>query len=142
MSRSSSASIVDVSSGTSVTRVAPEGGDLDDLAAAEEDVGEAEAPADDAAVAEERADVLGAGARGDVEVLRLAAEEEVADAAADEVRLVAGSLEPPDDLGGVGVDAVLVERRVVADEAGAGVALERVAMQAAARPREGRRSRP
>ena len=69
--------------------VAPEGRDLDDLAAAEEDVREAEAPADDAAVAEEGPHVLGAGARGDVEVLRLAAEEQVADAAADQVRLVA-----------------------------------------------------
>ena len=69
--------------------------------------------------------VLGAGARRDVEVLRLAAEEQVADAAADEVGLVAAALEAPDDLGGVGVDALVVERHVVADEAGAGVPLER-----------------
>ena len=88
---------------------------------------EPEAPADDAAVAEERAHVLGAGARRDVEVLGLAAEEEVAHAAADEVGLVAAALEAPDDLGGVGVDAVLVEDDVVADEARAGVALELVA---------------
>ena len=70
-------------------RVAPERGDLDDLAAAEEDVREAEAPPDDAAVAEQGPHVLRPGARRDVEVLRLAAEQQVAHAAADEVRLVA-----------------------------------------------------
>ena len=106
-------------------RVPPEGGDLDDLARAEEHVREAEAAADDAAVAEEGAHVLGARARRDVEVLRLAAEEQVADAAADEIRLEPGALEAAHDLGGVGVDALFDERRVVALEAGAGVAFER-----------------
>ena len=105
-------------------RVAPEGGDLDDLAAAEEHVREAEAPADDAAVAEERAHVFGAGAGRDVEVLRASAEEEVADAAADEVRLEAAALEAANDLGGVGVDALFVEDDVVADEARPRVPLE------------------
>ena len=84
--------------------VAPERGDLDDLAAAEEDVREPEATADDAAVAEERADVVRARARRDVEVLGATVQEEVANAAADEIGLVAGAFEPPDDLRGVGVD--------------------------------------
>ena len=119
----SSSPSLDVFLGGLHRRVAPEGRDLDDLAAAEEDVRQAEAPPDDAAVAEEGAHVLGAGARRDVEVLGLAAEQQVADAAADEVGLVAAALEPADDLGGVGVDAVVVERDVVADEARPGVAL-------------------
>ena len=105
-------------------RVAAEGRDLDDLAGPGADVREPEAAPDDAAVAaEDGADVLRAGARGYVEVLRLAAEEEVTHAAADEVGLVAASLEAPDDLGRVGVDAVLVEGDVVADEPRAEVPL-------------------
>ena len=115
-----------------VRRVAPERRDLDDLAAAEEHVREAEATADDAAVAEERADVVGARAGRDVEVLRAAVQEEIANAAADEVGLEAGALEPPHDLRRVGVDAVFVEGRVVALEAGRLVAQGRGLVAAAA----------
>src|SRR6185312_8744170 len=104
-------------------RVLAKGRDLDHLAAAEEHVGEAEAAADDAAVAEERADVLGARARRDVEVFGPAAEQEIADAAAYEIGLKAVSLEAAYDLGGVGIDRGLVQKRVVPNEAGAFVAL-------------------
>jgi hypothetical protein len=107
--------------------VAPKGGDLDDLAAPEEDVREAKTPPDDPAVPEEGADVLGARARRDVEVLRLSPEEEVADATAHQVGLVAAALEAANDLGGVGIDAVVAEDDVVPYEAGAGVSLEDVA---------------
>ena len=65
--------------------LAAEGRDLDDLAALEPDVGQAEAAADEEGVAEELLDLVGMGVRADVEVGRLAAEEEVADRAADEV---------------------------------------------------------
>ena len=56
-------------------RTLPERGYLDDLAASEEHVGQPETAPDDAAVAEDGANVLGPGARGDVVVLGLAAEE-------------------------------------------------------------------
>ena len=108
-------------------RVAPEGGDLDDLSAPEQDVRQAEAPADDPAVAEEGAHVLRAGARGDVEILGFSPEQEVADAPADKVGLVAAALEAPDHLRGIGIDAVVVQHHAVADQARARVALEGVA---------------
>ena len=73
---------------------APEGRDLDDLAALEQDVREAEAASDDAAVAEQALHVLGTRARRDVEVLRFARQEEVADAAPYEVGLEPGAVLP------------------------------------------------
>ena len=79
---------------------------------------EPEATTDDAAIAEQRAHVVRTSARRDVEVLGTAVQEEVTNAAADEIGLETGALEPPYDLCRVGVDAVLVERRVVALEAG------------------------
>ena len=79
-------------------RRAAEGGDLDDLAAAEEHVHQPEAPADDARVAEERAHVFGARVGGDVEVFGAAAEQQVAHAPADEVGLEAVPRQPAHDL--------------------------------------------
>jgi hypothetical protein len=105
-------------------RVATEGCDLDDLAAAEEHVGEAEAAPDDAAVAKQLPHVLRAGAGADVEVLGLAAEEDVAHAATDQVRLEARALQAAHHTGGVRVDRLLVEGDVVPDEARAGMPLE------------------
>ena len=81
-----------------------ERGDLDDLPSVEEDVGEPEAPADDAAVPEEAADVLRAGVGPDVEVLRGPPRQEIADGAADEVRLEPGPVQAVENLQGVGVD--------------------------------------
>src|SRR5271154_1516971 len=63
--------------------ISPERCDLDDFAP-EEDMGQTKAPADDAAVAEERSNILGPRARGDVEIFWFAAEKEVSDAAPDE----------------------------------------------------------
>ena len=71
--------------------------------------------------------VLGPGAGGDVEVLGLAAEEQVPDAAADQVGLVPGSLEPAHDLRGVGVDAVVVEGNAMPDEPRSRVPFEGIA---------------
>jgi hypothetical protein len=64
-------------------RVGAEGRDLDDLAA-EDHVREAEAPADQAQVAEQRLDLLGRRVGGDVEILRMAADQQVAHGAADQ----------------------------------------------------------
>src|SRR5208282_2325345 len=66
---------------------AAEGRDLDYLASREENMGKAKPPPDDAAIAKERADVFGAGARRDIEVLWLAPEQQVSDTASDEVGL-------------------------------------------------------
>jgi hypothetical protein len=80
-------------------------------------------PADDATVAEEGANILGASAGRDVEVFGLAAQQQVPDAASYEVRLKAASLEAPYDLGRIGVDPVFVEGHVVAHETGTVVPL-------------------
>ena len=92
--------------------VRAEGGDLDDLVV-EEDVREAKAPADDAAVAEELLDVVRPGRGPDVEVLGRALEEKVPDAATDDVGGVAEAAQSLDDLGRVRVDQVRRDRPVV-----------------------------
>ena len=89
--------------------VGAEGRGLDDLRA-EEHVGEAKPPADDARVAERGLDLVRRGAGGDVEVLRLLADEQVADAAADQVGLVAGPGQLAHHAIGIGIDGGAVER--------------------------------
>ena len=93
-----------------VARVGAERRGLDDLRA-EEHVGEPEPAADDPRVAERRLDLVRRRARRDVEVLRRAADEQVAHAAADEVRLVAGAGQLADHAIGIGVDRGAVQRR-------------------------------
>ena len=88
-----------------LARVRAEGGRLDDLRS-EEHVGQAEAPADDAAVSEEPLDLLRRGAGDDVEVLRLEPEEQVPHAAADQVGRVIVAAQPLNDLRGVGIDLI------------------------------------
>ena len=51
-------------------------------------------------------DLFRGGAGDDVEVLRLEAEQEVAHAAAHQVRGVTGVFQPPDDVGRVGIDSI------------------------------------
>ena len=70
-------------------RLLAEGARLDD-GLAEDDVCQAEAAADEEAPWEEALDFARLGVGSDVEVLRLAAEKEVADAAADELGLETG----------------------------------------------------
>ena len=54
------------------------------ISLAEHDVREAEAAADQAAVAEQALDLLGRRVGGDVEILRMAAEQQIAHGAADQ----------------------------------------------------------
>jgi hypothetical protein len=79
--------------------------DLDDLAFGEEDVGEPEPPADETRVAKQPANGLRGRVRADVEILGNAAEKQISDAPADQVRLVARSVEPIQDLQRVRIDA-------------------------------------
>ena len=62
------------------------------------DVDEPEPAPDDEGAAEERLHLLGPGVGGDVEVLGLDAEQEVAHGAADDERLEAGFVQAPRDL--------------------------------------------
>ena len=80
-----------------------EGGDLDVLAS-EENVDEAKAPPDHAGVSEKVAHLLRMGRSGDVEILRLAREHQVAHATADQVGVEAGPGEAIENLEDVGVD--------------------------------------
>ena len=91
-----------------------EGRDLDHLAAAEQDVGEAEAPADEAAVAEQVLDLLRVGRGRDVEILHRAVQQQVAHAAADQVRGVVVAREPAENLQRVLVDPAARDRVLLA----------------------------
>ena len=88
-----------------------EGRHLEDLAALEVHVRQPEAPADEPAVAEQAAHLIGRGAGGDVEVLGLAADEQVAHAPAHQVGLVAALLEAQHHAHRVGVQALRVDVR-------------------------------
>lgn len=82
-----------------VGAVAAEGGDFD--AVPEDD---AEVGADEFGSFEELREFIGAGIGGDVPVLWFAAEEHIADAAADEVGAVAGGVKAVENLSGCGGD--------------------------------------
>jgi hypothetical protein len=94
-------------------RISAKGRDLDDLAALEEDVDQAEAPADDARVAEQLANLLGAGARRDIEVLGAPIEKQIAHTATHEVSLVPVTHEAPENLLDVGIESRVVEDDVI-----------------------------
>jgi hypothetical protein len=96
-------------------RIAPVGRNFDDLSAGEQNVRQSEAPADHATVAEEVANLVRARARGKVEVFRLAAEHQVAHAAAHEVGRVAMSVEAANHFRGILVDEP-TRNRVGVDE--------------------------
>ena len=81
-----------------------------DRLGSELDVGEAEAAADDPAVAEELLDLVGMGRRPDIEVLGAAAEQEVPDAAADQIRRISVFVQPVQDLEGVGINVATRDR--------------------------------
>ena len=65
---------------------------------------EAEATTDDPAVPEEFLDLVGMRGRADVEVFRLAGQQQIANAASDEIRGITRLLKPVQDLQGIGVD--------------------------------------
>ena len=88
--------------------VAPERGDLNRLGT-ELDVGQPEAAADDPAVAERALDLVGLRRRADVEILGPPPQEQVADAATDEIGGVAQLLEPTHHFQRVGVDVAAGE---------------------------------
>ena len=83
--------------------------DLDGLGA-EADVREPEPPADDPAVLEQPLDLVRVRVGADVEVLRPAAEQQVADAAADEVGDVVVLVEPVENLQRVRIDLFAGDR--------------------------------
>src|SRR5439155_20866111 len=68
------------------------------------DVRETEAASDDPAVAEQLLDLMRMGRRSDVDVLRAAAEQQIAHAAADQICGVVMFVEPVQDFEGVGID--------------------------------------
>ena len=72
-----------------VGRIGAVGGDFDHGAVVANDGDDAEGLADGDGLGEQRFDAVGEGVRGDVPVFGRAAEQQVADAAADEIRLVA-----------------------------------------------------
>ena len=76
---------------------------LDDLAA-EHDMRQAKAPPDQARIAKQRPDLIRQRIGGDVEILRMAPEHDVAHAAADQKRLVAGLLQAIEHAQGVAGD--------------------------------------
>ena len=115
-----------------VGRVLPEGGHLDDLAVAEVDVGQPEAPADEPAVAEDGPHLARVGVGGEVEVLGRGVEQQVADAAAHEVGLVAHGAEPVDDAQRVLVEPVDRDLRLVV---GIGISGSSARPRGAAEPR-------
>jgi len=86
---------------------------------------EAETSTDNSAIAKQGSHIFGASVRCDVEVFGVAAEEEIANAAADEVSLEAATLKSADDTGGIGVDAALIKRNIVTDKAGVEVTVVR-----------------
>src|SRR5581483_837519 len=90
----------------------PERGDFDHHGT-ELDVRQAEAAADDPAVAEELLDLIRMRRRTDVEIFGMTAEEEVADAAADEVGDVIALPEPIEDFQRVRIDVTPRDRMLI-----------------------------
>ena len=88
-----------------VVAVGAEGGHLDDLAAVDH-VGQAEAAADQPAVAEQALDLLGRGVGGHVEILRMHAQQQVAYRPADQVGAKAGLAQPVQHPQRVGTDVL------------------------------------
>jgi hypothetical protein len=73
-------------------------------------VGEPEAPADDPAVAKELLDLMRMRRCPDVEILRVAIQQEIAHAPADEIRDVVMLVEPVKNFEGAGIDVSARDR--------------------------------
>lgn len=93
-----------------------ESGRLDDLLA-EDHVHQLEAPADDARAAEQRADLLGRGIGGHVEVLGFQAHDQVAHGAAYDIGFIAVLAQDFADLDGMPGDIAAVDAVLVAGDA-------------------------
>ena len=74
------------------------------------DMRQAETAADKATVAENAGDLFGTGVGGDVEVFRLFAEQQVADASADEIGFESGFVQLAQDFQGARVNLLFVNR--------------------------------
>src|SRR5690606_718806 len=110
------AAVLDLAVAAAVVDVGAEGGDLDDLAAVDH-VGQAEAAADQAAVAEQLLDLLRRGVGGHVEILGMHPQQQVADRAADQVGAKAGLAQPVEHAQCVGTDVLSRDRVLVARDA-------------------------
>src|SRR6185295_3216458 len=89
--------------------------DLDRLFA-ELDVREPEPAADDPAVSKQPLDLIRMRVGADVEVLRAAAEHQIANAAADQIRGVAVLIEPVEHAQRIGIDVPSRDRMIRARE--------------------------
>jgi len=92
--------------------VTPEGGHFDHVTT-KDDVGQAETAADEAAVAEQRLDLLRRRVGGDVEILGGLPEQQVTDAAADQVGLIAPLVQAIEHLEGILADLFARNRVLV-----------------------------
>lgn len=84
-------------------------GDFHNLAA-EVDMRQPEAPANQAAIPKESFDFLGMGIGRDVKVLGVTTKNQIPDAAADQVSLETGTLESIEDFDSIGIDALPRDR--------------------------------
>ena len=117
-----------------VVDVGAERGNLDDLAAVHH-VSQAEAAADQSAVAEQGLDLFRGRVGGDVEILWVAANQQVADRAPDQMRGKTALAQPVQHAKGIGADVpardvVLVARDGLQPEMDLGVGLHRAGVAA------------
>jgi len=85
-------------------RLPSKGGHFDDLSPAEENLDQAEAAADGAAVAKQLAHFAGPGVGGDVEILWSLPQQDVPDPSAHEIGDEAKATQPVEHLQGVRID--------------------------------------
>lgn len=84
--------------------MAPKGGDFDKMVRTESDMSQAEAPADQKAVAEELFDLLGGRIGPDIKVFGRSAEQQVPHAAADQISQVTVAMQSVKDFESVFFD--------------------------------------
>src|SRR5690606_30908216 len=133
--------VVHLAVAAAVVDIGAEGRDLDDLAA-EHDVREAEAAADQAAVAEQLLDLFGRGVGGDVEILGRQAGQQAAHGAADQAGAMAGLVQAVEHAHGVGADGPTGNRVLVAGDDPQRARFGRVLGRHQARKVPGRRRYP
>ncbi len=95
--------------------IGAEGRDLNDFAT-EMDMHQLETAADDSRIAEFGTHLLGGGAGGDVEILGRDAQQHVAHATADQIRLVTGTLQAFDDIHRIAAELRFLQRVLTAVE--------------------------
>jgi hypothetical protein len=88
-----------------ILATAPEGRHLDDFPP-ESHVGQSKTTSDQSGIANQIADLIGRGAGGHIEILGVLAQQQIADAAADDVGGVPGFLQTLNHLLSAGTDAI------------------------------------